>query len=81
MGSCDDFFYCLFRSDGESDGESEKEVEEESEEEESEDDYETRTAQASMCPTSAHVVGVHVHTCTHVRECDMYICDYKLLSG
>ena len=45
--------YCLFRSDGESDGESEEESEEEmkeeSHEEESEDDYETRTAQASMC--------------------------------
>ena len=53
VGSCDDFFYCLFRSDGESDGESEEEVEEESEEEESEDDYETRTAQASMCAKCA----------------------------
>ena len=82
VGSCDDFFYYLFRSDGESDEESEKEVEEESEKEveeesekeveeesekeESEDDYETRTAQASMCTKCAYV-DVHVHTYTHVH--------------
>ena len=39
-------------------------MKEESDEEESEDDYETRTAQASMCTK-----GACVHMC---------ICDYKL---
>ena len=72
VGSCDDFFYCLFRSDGESDEESEKEVEEESEEEESENDYETRTAQASMCTNCAYVDVVCGCACAH-----MCMCDYK----
>ena len=64
---CDDFFYCLFRSDGESGEESEEKSEE------SEDDYETRTAQASMygrmCICGMWCVGAHVDsTISHGQE-------------
>ena len=46
-------------------------MKEESHEEESEDDYETRTAQASMCKGC---VSEQVYMRTHVHNAHMYMC-------